>query len=147
VDKLLLFNNLDTRGGPKIPSSTNNPGYWTGKGSALRRYTLRIDGFVSAWAPFAGGELVTKPLTFSGKKLSLNFSTSAAGGICVELQQPDGQPISGFCLADCQEVFGDELERTVSWSGGSGLEELSGKPVRLRFVLRDADLFSFRFGE
>ena len=27
MDKLLLFNNLDARGGPRIPSSTNNPGY------------------------------------------------------------------------------------------------------------------------
>ncbi|MFO1020045.1 MAG: hypothetical protein U0903_05040 [Planctomycetales bacterium] len=31
---------------------------------------------------------------FSGKKLTLNFATSAAGGIRVELQQPDGKPIS-----------------------------------------------------
>jgi len=119
--------------------------YWTGNSSALRRYTLRIDGFVSAWAPFAGGELITKPLVFSGKKLTLNFSTSAAGDVRVELQKPDGQPIPGFSLDDCQEVFGDELERIVTWSGGSDVGKLAGQPVRLRFALRDADLFAFRF--
>ncbi len=82
---------------------------------------------------------------FSGKELTLNFSTSAAGGIRVELQKPDGQPIRGFSAADCREVFGDELERTVTWNSGSDLGELAGQPVRLRFVLRDADLYSIRF--
>ena len=120
--------------------------YWTGDSSELRRYTLRMDGFVSAWAPFAGGELVTKPLKFAGKRLELNFSTSAAGDIRVEIQGPDGQALPGFSLADCEEVFGDELARTVSWGDGE-LGKLAGRPVRLRFALRDADLFSFRFCE
>jgi len=88
-----------------------------------------------------------KPLAFTGKKLTLNFSTSAAGSIRVELQRPDGKPIPGFSLADCQEVFDDELERTITWKGGSDLSKLSGQPIRLRFALRDADLFSFQFGE
>ena len=120
--------------------------YWTGNSSQLRRYTLRIDGFVSAWAPFPGGELVTKPLKFAGKSLNINFSTSAAGGIRVEVQDVDGKPIPGFALADCPEVFGDELQRTVSW-GDADVGKMAGQPVRLRFVLRDADLFSFQFSE
>ena len=53
----------------------------------------------------------------------------------------------GFSLADCQDVFGDELERTVTWKGGSDVGKLAGQPVRVRFALRDADLFSFRFAE
>ena len=35
-------------------------------GGIIRRYTMRIDGFGSLHAPLAGGELVTKPLIFSG---------------------------------------------------------------------------------
>lgn len=119
--------------------------YWHGLGSALRRYTLRVDGFVSAWAPMSGGELVTKPLVFEGNTLTLNFASSAAGDIRVELQQADGEPISGFSLAECNEVFGDTLQRTVTWNGGGDLGKLAGQPVRLRFVLRDADLYSYRF--
>src|SRR5262249_12404959 len=34
----------------------------------LRRLSLRIDGFVSLHAPLKGGEVVTKPLTFTGKE-------------------------------------------------------------------------------
>ena len=52
----------------------------------LRRYTLRIDGFVSLHAPLVGGELVTKPLMFTGGRLLLNVSTSAAGAVRVEMQ-------------------------------------------------------------
>jgi hypothetical protein len=85
-------------------------------------------------------------LKFTGKRLELNFSTSAAGGVRVEIQGPDGQPIPGFSLADCPEVFGDEPARTVSW-GGADLGKLAGQPVRLRFVMRDADLYSFQFSE
>ena len=47
----------------------------------LRRYTLRIDGFVSAHAPLAGGELVTRPLVFRGRRMVVNYSTSAAGSV------------------------------------------------------------------
>ncbi|NQT11448.1 MAG: hypothetical protein HQ582_01785, partial [Planctomycetes bacterium] len=134
-------------GAPNELSFYSMEGYYQGETCQMRRYTIRIDGFASAWAPFAGGELVTKPLAFAGKRLSLNFSTGAAGGIRVELQKPNGEPIPGFSLADCQEVFGDELDRTVSWTGGSDLGKVSGQVVRLRFSLRDADLFSFQFAE
>jgi len=134
-------------GAPNELSLYAGESYWTGKGSMLRRYTLRVDGFVSVSAPFAGGELITKPITFTGSKLSLNVSTSAAGGVRVELQRPDGQPIPGFTLDQCPEVFGDELERIVTWTGDVDLGSLAGQPVRLRFVLRDADLYAFRFRE
>ena len=89
--------------------------------------------------------MVTRPLVFSGQTLSINFSTSAAGSIRVELQHPDGRPIPGFTLADSYELFGDRLDRLVEWKPGSKLGQLAGKPVRLRFVLKDADLYSFQF--
>ena len=118
--------------------------YRTGR-TKLRRYTLRIDGFVSVSAPMYGGELVTKPLTFTGDKLVLNFSSSAAGGIQVEILDQDGQPIPGFEIEDSPPIFGDSIERFVSWEGGRELSSLQGKHIRLRFVLKDADLYSLQF--
>lgn len=114
-------------------------------GGVLRRYTLRIDGFVSLHAPLLGGELITKPLSFAGKRLLINVSTSAAGAVRVEIQNPDGQTLPGFALADCHEVYGDGLDRAVAWKGSSDLAALNGKPVRLRFEVKDADLYSFQF--
>ena len=121
-------------------------GYWR-PDSRIRRYTLRIDGFVSVRAPLTGGELITKPVRFQGKRLVINLSTSAAGSVRVEIQSIDGQAIEGFALADCPEVFGDETERVVTFKGGSDVSQLAGKAIRLRFVVKDADLYSFRFAE
>ena len=120
-------------------------GYWTGTSSQLRRYTMRIDGFVSVNAPLSGGELVTKPLVFDGDEMVINFSSSAAGGVQVEIQNESGKPIEGFTLAGCPPVFGDSIERKVNWLDSSSLGKLSGQPIRLRFVCKDADLYSFRF--
>lgn len=121
--------------------------YYHGAASKLRRFTLRTDGFVAAAGPPRGGELLTKPLRFAGRELRLNLATSAAGSARVEVQETGGQPIPGLELDSCEEIYGDELERTVRWSGGSDLSRLAGQAVRLRFVLRDADLFALRFGE
>ena len=81
----------------------------------IRRLTLRPDGFVSIKASYTGGELITKPLKFSGKAPRLNYSTSAAGTIRVEIQDTDGKAIPGFALEDCAEIYGDKLDGPVRW--------------------------------
>ena len=110
----------------------------------VERMTLRTDGFVSIRAPAAGGELLTKPLSFAGDRLLLNYSTSAAGGLSVEVRDASGSPIPGFTFTDCRPLIGDEIEGAVRWKGG-GLAQLAGRPVRLLFRLADADLYSLRF--
>jgi len=130
--------------GPSTMSFLVNRNY--GQPTAyLRRYELRLDGFASAHAGFAGGDLITKPLIFDGARLELNYSTSAAGSLRVELQEPSGTPIGGFTLADSHELIGDEISRIYDWKNVQDLAAHRGKPVRLRFQLKDADLFSFRF--
>ena len=84
-------------------------------------------------------------VVFQGGKLVLNYATSAAGSIRVEVQDAYGEVINGFGLKDCSQIFGDRLEGVVSWKIGSDLSMLAGKPIRLRFVIRDADLYSLRF--
>ncbi len=143
----LLGTESDQAGAPSELSLYATEGYWRGDSTTFRRYTIRTDGFVSVNAPFSGGEVVTKPLTFTGSRLTLNMSTSAAGSIRVEIQDAGGSPLEGFSFADCHDVIGDELERAVSWRGGSDVSHLAGKPVRLRFVLSDADLYAMRFAD
>jgi hypothetical protein len=119
-------------------------GCWRGLSDRLRRYTIRIDGFVSLQASLSGGECVTRPFTFSGNKLVINFASSAAGSVRVELQDINGKPLDGFRLQDCPEIFGDDIHRVVSWKSND-VSKLAGQPVRLRVVLKDADLYSFQF--
>jgi len=122
-------------------------GYWEDEDTAFRRYTLRVDGFVSACAPYAGGELVTRPLIFAGGSLSVNAETSAYGSFQVEIQDAQGAPMPGYGLDECEPIFCDSLDYTVRWRtrAGGDLRSLEGRPVRLRFALRDADLYSFQF--
>ena len=58
---------------------------------------------------------------------------------------PDGKPIEGYTFNDCDAVFGDFLDREVSWNGKTDLTALAGKPVILRFKMKEADLYSLRF--
>ena len=148
-DNYQAWGMLETKS--EIPGTPNElsvfatEGYRRAPGNRLRRFSVRIDGFASAHAPLSGGEILTKPLVFEGSKLILNFASSAAGSVRVEIQDAGGEPISDFSLADCQEIYGDSIERTVSWNAGDDLKRLAGRHVLLRFELKDADLYSFRF--
>lgn len=133
-------------GAPNELSLFFSEGYWREGETLLRRHTIRLDGFVSVQAPYSGGELLTKPLVYSGEELTINCATSAAGSIRIELQDEHGEPIEGFSLADCPEIVGDEVDHVVRWTPAGDLGRFAGQPVRIRFVLRDADLYSFQFG-
>ncbi len=109
----------------------------------VRRYSLRLDGLASARAGYDGGELVTRPVTFDGARLVVNFATSAAGEARFELRATDGEPLPGFSYADHAPLIGNEVAREVRWSGD--LAALAGRTVRLAVRLKDADLFSVRF--
>ena len=106
----------------------------------LHRYSLRLDGFASLAAPYKGGEAITKPFTFSGSELEINYSTSAAGDIRFEMQDTNGKT-----LEESETIIGNEIARSVQWKSGKTLKELIGKTVRLRIVMKDADLYSIRF--
>ena len=111
----------------------------------LHRYSMRLDGFTSISAPYSGGEVVTKPFTFSGHELEINYSTSAVGEIRFEIQDENGKPIPGYTLEDSQTIIGNEISRIVPWKGNSDLQNLASKTVRLRISMKDADLFSIKF--
>lgn len=109
------------------------------------QYVMRLDGFISVNAGFEAGEFITKPFVFGGDELEINHSTAGAGNIWVEIQDGDGQAIPGFTLEDCDAIRGDAIAGIVSWKESSDVSSLAGKPVRLRFVMNEADLYSLRF--
>jgi hypothetical protein len=111
----------------------------------LQRLTLRTDGFASIHGPYGTGEMVTKPVRFAGTRLEINVATSAAGSVWIELQDADGTPIDAFTQDEADEIIGDSIARTVSWKGEADVSGLAGRPVRLRVILKDADLYSIRF--
>jgi hypothetical protein len=111
----------------------------------IRRGVLRLDGIVSANASYGGGEIVTKPITFTGRRLVVNYATSAAGSLRVEMQDQEGRPIPGCALNDSVDRFGDSVRQEVSWDSGADVSRWAETPLRLRFVMKDADLYSYQF--
>ena len=104
------------------------------------RYTVRMDGFLSWHTDFTGGSVTTVPLTFEGSALELNYATSSLGSIRVLICDEDGTPIEGY---DSDLIWGDMIERNIDFE--KPLSDLAGKTVRIRFEMKDADLYSFKF--
>ncbi|MBK95254.1 MAG: hypothetical protein CMJ79_05995 [Planctomycetaceae bacterium] len=138
-----LFPTTNEHGSTEI-SFLVSQSYWQEYQSQSQRYSIRPDGFVSLQAKFGGGECITRPLVFDGNKLSVNYATSAAGSLTIELLDTDKKPIEGFTINDSIELIGNSLDQIVPWDADK-LKALAGTPVRIRFVLKDADLYSFQF--
>lgn len=123
----------------------SNEGYYGPKNS-LRYYSLRIDGFTRLRSRGQVGELITKRITFKGKNLCINFSTSAAGWLKFELLNDDNGVIEGYDKDDCELCFGDEIKKEVKWKNDyKDLIHLNDKVVKLKIYIFDGDLFSFQF--
>ena len=110
------------------------------KNATFRRFTLRLDGFYSWYGSFKGAEILTKPITVTGERLSVNFASSCAAGMKIVLCDTDGSPLDGFAS---NTLFGDSTDRTVHFSGD--VKTLVGKNVRLKITLKDCHLYSFAF--
>lgn len=114
--------------------------------AVLSRLVLRRDGFVSARGVYPGGEFTTGPLVFTGGRLLLNVDTSATGIVQVGLLNADGSPVQGFSVAECDLIHtANEINRVVTWRRNDDVSRLAGRPVRLRFLVRDADIYTFQF--
>ena len=108
--------------------------------NGIRRLSIRKHGFSSVHADFGEGIMITKPFIYSGTSLEINYSTSAAGSIIVEMLDAD---MNHVCSSDA--IYGDEIFEKVDLGEYPGSYE--GKPVRLGFRLKDADLYAIRFTE
>jgi hypothetical protein len=97
-------------------------------------------------AEYTGGEFTTPTLVFEGSQLLINVDTSATGTAQVGILDETGQPIEGFKVDQCDRIHTcNEINREVNWQQRSDLSKLAGKPIRLRFVLANCDLYAFQF--
>lgn len=112
-----------------------------GYSKPLNRYEIRKDGFACYMAGGDEATLVTKPIVFDGKIPHINFSTSAYGYIYMSVLDEDGREISGESF----EIYGDNIDRAVYFADGEDFSRFASMPVRLKFRMRDAKLFSIKF--
>ena len=118
-----------THGGPMPP-----------KRCSIGRASWRLDGFVSLDAGPSGGTVETVPLKVTGDRLVVN-ADAADGSLELEILSSAGDPLPGYGRKDCVALHGDEVRHVVHWKEINRLP--TGHPVRLRFYLKDARLYSF----
>ncbi len=113
--------------------------------SGIGRAVMRLDGFVSADADYGGGELATPAIRFEGAQLQLNLDTGGGGSVKVELQDHQGRPLTNYTESDASFLCGNSVRMPVRWGERTEVGELSGRPIRIRFVMRDCKLYAFQF--
>jgi hypothetical protein len=96
---------------------------------------------VAFWDSIRNHYVAIYPLLVKGAKLLLNCATSAAGSIRFEIQDAAGKPLPGLALDNSPLLWGDRIEQVIP------LPIPAGFPIRLRFVMKDADLYSIQFRE
>ncbi|MAE65334.1 MAG: hypothetical protein CMJ18_13770 [Phycisphaeraceae bacterium] len=109
--------------------------------SGIGLATLRRDGFVSLDAR-GEGTMTTRTLLFIGDALEINADASG-GSIRVEALDAEGKVIEGFSKADCAEMTTDDVHAIVQWKGTTDCHLIQATPIRLRFHLTRAKLYSF----
>lgn len=104
------------------------------------------------------GTIVTRPLFFSGSRLLVDIDASVPiqmprpdgprrfdeCAVRIAVEEESGAPIERF-TAERSAVLTSSGEQEVKWSGGADLGKWAGKPVRLRFEMLNAALYSFQF--
>ena len=116
-------------------------GYAT-KHNRIELFTVRTDGFARLRAGAKPGKALTRPFVAAGERLCLNFATSAAGTVKVEVLTAEGRPVPGFSGRSAPRLFGDSVTHSVTWKKSRTWSQLTGQAIRLRFTLQEADLYA-----
>jgi hypothetical protein len=112
---------------------------------AIGLATLRKDGFVSMDAGPSGGSVSTKSLVGASGPLHVNYKATA-GQLAVEVLDTNGAVIPGYSESECIPLQGDSIDEVVTWQTHTQVPEDLG-PIRLRFILQNASLYSYMVGE
>ncbi len=113
----------------------------------LERMKLRLDGFASLHTGFEEGYGVSKPVVLSGNRFKINYSTSSIGYVQIVLLDDKGKELPGFGKEDAVKLVGDKIDAEAKWKTGKTIRDLGNRPVRIKFVSKDADIYSFTIAD
>ena len=120
---------------------------WIEGGQRMQRAiglaTLRLDGFVSLAATREPGTVTTRTLHLPGGSLFVNADVQ--GELRAELLDSEGRVLAGYAAEDCVPIRADGLRQMIRWNRAYQLDSLRDRAVRLRFHMREADLYAFWF--
>ncbi len=127
----------------------------------IGRVELERDRFVVQMGQNDGGFLLTREIIVPAGELVVNMTLAGESSGSSNLRPPefaaevlafqeDGgppKPVAGFTCAECVTEPRDSIEHVVAWKEKKNLNELIGRPVFVRFFLRNVGLYSIRFRE
>jgi hypothetical protein len=105
--------------------------------------TLRLDGVAAITAAEQEGSLLSKPLQFDAGRLLVNARVAPNGYVKAAVLDAEQGVLPGFEPAHCHPFTGDSLRAELAWDGKKGLPAAPKEGRRLRFLLKNAQLFSF----
>ncbi len=128
----------------KLPKGVRPTGIYSNGATGVA--FLRRDGFASLNSEGEnGGEILTRPLVFSGKYLFVN-ADAPNGSVKAELRDAEGNPIEPFTFENCEGVSADSTIAKMKWRGAgadSSLAKLANIPTRIAFKISGGKLYSF----
>lgn len=104
----------------------------------------RRDGFVSLAAGELAGWVYTESMICPGGALHVN-ADARGGELAVSVIEQDGYHAPEYAVVRCATQDGDAISHRLTWIERTDLEPLKGKEIRLKFYLRQADLYSYWF--
>lgn len=111
--------------------------------AAIGLATLRLDGFCSMQSRGEAGWLISRREPFREPRVTINARTSAAGWVVAEILDRQNRVLSGFSREDCVPFSGDAVRHELTWRTARFSPELQRDDYKLRFWLKDADLYSY----
>ncbi len=88
----------------------------------------------------AEGQLLTRPFTLSGRRLTLNVD-ARGGEVKAALADEEGRAIPGCSMGEAVPIREDGLDVPARWEGRADLTDLVGQRIRLRISAEDAKLY------
>ncbi len=110
---------------------------------AIGLATLRLDGFCSMQAGASEGSLITRREPFREPAVTLNARTAPGGYVTAEILDRRGRVLPGFSRQDCASFSGDAVAHVLKWKSAQFGPAQKASDYKLRFWLKDADLFSY----
>ena len=106
--------------------------------------TLRLDGFCSmstkdsteAW-------LITRREPLREPRVTINARARPGGSISAEILDRKNEIVSGFSRDQCVAFHGDSVRHHLQWNTQSFPSDLTKGDYKIRFWLRNAELFSY----
>lgn len=120
---------------------------WDGTHDSKRRKgsmnlaRLPLDRFVALAAGNSTSIIETKPFVMTGDSLFIN-ADARDGEIQVELLTPEGSPVSGFERSQSSPIRENGFTIPLRWTSGLSTANLFEKKIKIKFYLKQAEIFT-----